>query len=423
MHAPDSVIEPKRRPFSLLGAAVAIAIAGLMSQLAITGASGEEATTTTSVAKGASGAKDAATAAKSTPLGNQKAECKGFQAFSSYHFVADGKNFDIPLQGKIKQGDTVQFRFRLKPECDNLFAGLISFKRGSANLRTDNQTPFAADQKLFRYNGGAAQGLTVKAPDCWFQVDFYTQGSFTFGQDGHIIGAYGGNNSCVTTTTVPPTTAPPTTAPPTTAPPTTAPPTTAPPTTAPPTTAPPTTAPPTTCPPNAGNSTTTVMGDGCAPPPQVSPAATASAVCEVQSGNAVLTFTNNGNVNETYSVTRDGKAVLFEGGKNSVVVAPGKTETRQLALAEDETVNLRITAQPGNLVVNKTVKRDCADVLGTSVVPTTAPAEVLGNQVQPQLAATGMNVGPLALLGFMLMVSGGLALAGRRRLQLDDHVG
>lgn len=145
----------------------------------------------------------------------------------------------------------------------------------------------------------------------------------------------------------------------------------------------------------------------------------AKAKCDIKSGSgALITLTNKGRVSETFTVTRDGKAV--EG--SPVKVEAGKTTEKLLVMGEDETATILVTSASGTKVEQK-VTVNCieapAPTIVTTVAPTTVPAaEVLPQVIErPALAETGLTVLPQLLAGLMLLGTGGGLLGARNRRQ------
>lgn len=158
-------------------------------------------------------------------------------------------------------------------------------------------------------------------------------------------------------------------------------------------------------------------------------AANATAACDTAAGSgAVLTFSNTGKVDETFTVTRDGAEV----SGSPVTVPAGTSEQRSLlSMSEDETAKLVITGEQSDLRIERTVTLNCVEVqpaivvATTSTTSTTAPpapvadqAQVLGvTEERPQLAETGFNPTYYALVGLFLLAIGGFLMRSARRLR------
>jgi hypothetical protein len=137
-------------------------------------------------------------------------------------------------------------------------------------------------------------------------------------------------------------------------------------------------------------------------------AADAAAACDTAAGSgALLTFTNTGQMAETFTVVRDGKAV--EGSPFTLEPSDQATQ-KLLKLDEGDTAVISIISSSG-LNIQEQVVLDCDD---DSSVP---PAEVKGEVVnRAQLADTGMSVLPIAGLGGLLTLTGLGILGIRRRM-------
>jgi hypothetical protein len=136
----------------------------------------------------------------------------------------------------------------------------------------------------------------------------------------------------------------------------------------------------------------------------VNVAADAVAACDTPAGSgALLTFTNTGQMAETFTVVRDGKAV-----EGSPFTLEPSTQTTQKLLKLDEGESAAISIMGSNgLNIQKQVTLDCEE--GESVTPAEVKSEVI---TRGQLAETGFTVLPVAALG------GGLVLAGMGILRL-----
>lgn len=139
----------------------------------------------------------------------------------------------------------------------------------------------------------------------------------------------------------------------------------------------------------------------------VSVSADAVAACNTAAGSgALLSFTNTGQVADTFTVVRDGKAV---DGSPFTLEPSGQITQKLLKLNEDESAVVTIMSSSG-LNVQKQVTLDC-------VANTGKPAEVKAEIInRPHLADTGISVVPISGLGGLLTLAGAGLLSLRRKL-------
>jgi hypothetical protein len=139
--------------------------------------------------------------------------CAGSDAIKSVTYTVDGKV--VPsLSGHVAQGSEVTATFVLKDGCDNTQVGLAAYQAPSnvwdASI-ADQQV--LVDHQGGTYSAGKSYTLTVTAPSCDFQVDFFTgpvldKLSATAGYNipnGNLIDAdNGGTETCVPPVVTPP---------------------------------------------------------------------------------------------------------------------------------------------------------------------------------------------------------------------------
>jgi hypothetical protein len=131
------------------------------------------------------------------------------------------------------------------------------------------------------------------------------------------------------------------------------------------------------------------------------------AACDTVAGNgALLTFTNTGQVADTFTVVRDGKAV--EGSPFTLEPSDQITQ-KLLKLNEGDSAVISIISNSG-LNIQKQVTLDCE---ADSQKPAEVKAEIVN---RPQLADTGISVVPLTGFGGLLTLTGVGVLGLRRRL-------
>jgi hypothetical protein len=141
----------------------------------------------------------------------------------------------------------------------------------------------------------------------------------------------------------------------------------------------------------------------------VNVAADAVAACDTPAGSgALLTFTNTGQVAETFTVVRDGKAVE---GSPFTLAPSDQTTQKLLKLNEDNSAVIAIMANSG-LNIQKQITMDCQE--GNSVTPAEVKNEII---TRAQLAETGFSVLPFVALGGLLTAGGVGILRLRRRFQ------
>lgn len=136
--------------------------------------------------------------------------------------------------------------------------------------------------------------------------------------------------------------------------------------------------------------------------------------CDTAAGSgAVLTFTNRGKLDETFTVVRDGRSVAG----SPFVLHPGEPDVQKLLrLNEDENAVIRVTTGSGSKV-EKSVRLDCTDTASVTVSqpPPAEMVEVLSETVtRAQLAETGESFAPMVALGAFLLALGSVTLLSRR---------
>lgn len=128
--------------------------------------------------------------------------------------------------------------------------------------------------------------------------------------------------------------------------------------------------------------------------------------CDTPAGSgALLSFTNTGEFADTFTVTRDGRAVAGA----PFTLQPGDHTTQKLLrLNNNDTANIMITSTSG-LNVQKAVTLQCTtDTKATSVE---VKDEIID---RPSLAGTGFDVTPFVAFGSAFFLLGTLFLAVRR---------
>jgi LysM repeat protein len=142
----------------------------------------------------------------------------------------------------------------------------------------------------------------------------------------------------------------------------------------------------------------------------VNVAADAVAACDTPAGSgALLTFTNTGQVAETFTVVRDGKAVE---GSPFTLQPSNQTTQKLLKLDEGDTAVISIISSSG-LNIQRQVTVNCEDDAAEPVTPTEVKGEVIN---RGQLADTGFTVAPVAGVGAGLLLIGSGVLYLRRRV-------
>jgi hypothetical protein len=354
-------------------------------------------------------------------------ECKGAAALSGYTFSINGGPPQTTMAGNVQPGDTVVVNFTVKPECEGTQFSLVSYTAPAATYSPGT----AHQQKVHDSDTGTFSGdgsLTMEVPECFYQTDFVSGAVLQnlsppdqlYSAQGRLIDyANGGSGSCAprpsasiapsctekggvvtltnggvqgVTFTITVDGGTPTTVD------------------------------------VAGNSTekhvigmtedqvasVTVSAPGMTTKTQSvkldceKPAASVADQDCAKSGIDVTLTNLGGELPVTFSVQKGSDAPA------SVVVGPNATVVHNVAVAEDETATIKVTA-PGMTDVTKTVTRDCIEdeVEGDVQTPPTG-----GPAVKPAvLARTGplTDAPMLAAFGFGLVLMGSVLLRRSRK--------
>jgi hypothetical protein len=285
-----------------------------------------------------------ADASSGESVGNQTQPCLGYAAFKSYHFTVDGKDLkptfsSADLLNQTKQGSTIELSFVLNTDCDNTFVGLNTYQAPAATFKLP-QTLFQKDTGTFKADG-STHTLKVKNPNCFFQVDAYTNRVFVVGQftkageASFLTADNGGTQKCMpaTTTTAKPKPTTTTTAKPK----------------------------PTTTTTAKPKPTTTTMKPTTTTTVPVTPnEAAIESVCKVGASGWTVTYTNSGSATEQFVLMGAGKTI------DTVSVDAGKTSTKSYAFADNnvaagQSLDLTVTSG-GNQIAAQTVTNNCDSV-------------------------------------------------------------
>ena len=150
-----------------------------------------------------------------------QAACVGPNAISSVVYKVDGV-IASSYPAVDAEGKTVEVEFTLAAGCQDVQVGLAAYNSPSATW-----DPSAADKQVLKsqqsmvVSTGTTNSLMVTAPNCFYQVDFFTgavlptlSDTSNYGSGGRLISAgHGGTSQCLevteeptTTTTLPVTT-------------------------------------------------------------------------------------------------------------------------------------------------------------------------------------------------------------------------
>lgn len=123
--------------------------------------------------------------------------------------------------------------------------------------------------------------------------------------------------------------------------------------------------------------------------PEAESAVSITQACDTSAGSgAVINIENTGDTDEVFHIYRDGAEVP----NSPVTVEAGKSARKLLTLAENDSAKVRVKSESGSVDESKTVVLKCETEKPT-VVLTSA------EEPEPQLAATGADLGPMALIG------------------------
>lgn len=133
----------------------------------------------------------------------------------------------------------------------------------------------------------------------------------------------------------------------------------------------------------------------------------------VMGSGAVLTMSNTGEVDEVFTVTRDGREVA---GSPFMLPAGERNNRKLLPLADEEVATITVTGQRSGIEETGVVQVDCVDESDPTV-----PDEVLEEVVvRPQLAETGFNPAIPSLFGTLLLGAGAGILRKARNVRRFD---
>lgn len=139
-----------------------------------------------------------------TASADEHAECKGAAALSGYTFSINGGPAKPTMAGNVNPGDTVVVNFTVKPECEGTQFSLVSYTAPAATYSpgTAHQQK-VHDSDTGNFNG--AGSLTMEVPECFYQTDFVSGAVIEnlsppdqlYGAQGRLIDyANGGSGSC-----------------------------------------------------------------------------------------------------------------------------------------------------------------------------------------------------------------------------------
>lgn len=161
---------------------------------------------TMSATLGSVGSASAAQVGAASDNVSAQATCVGADAIASVVYKVDGVVVTA-LEAGLLDGATVSVDFTLAPGCDNLQVGLAAYQAATPSWdpsKAHLQVLSVQDSGMF--SSGTAYSLSVTAPECYYQVDFFTGGvlptltsTSNYTSEGRLIDAgHGGTQPCNT---------------------------------------------------------------------------------------------------------------------------------------------------------------------------------------------------------------------------------